>query len=137
MTDNLALLSEYRSRRQAPALIRPVLTEGLIATWSANTDNTHYILRAGWEEMYGPESVRLLRRQGWIRLVHPADKLAAVGRMTRGRASGEPYMNQYRALLSGIYRPVAVLVFPVKDGTGRIIRWEGYNQRVDEKAVNF
>lgn len=135
MGNNVASISEFQKRKSF-SFDRPVITEGPCARWSANTDNSGSVLHEGWETMYGREGV-VLARVSWIKLIHPDDRMDAAVRMLRGRLSQQPYVNPFRALIHGIYRPINTLVFPVRDAGGKIVRWEGYNLLADDLVVNL
>jgi PAS domain-containing protein len=119
-----------------PRLVRPVLSEGLSARWSADPDDGNTIVSAGWVEMFGQDAFELMMK-GWLNYIHPDDRFHAALRRLENRRNGRPYQNPCRTLVHGVYRYVNFLVFPVRED-GELIRWEGYCQMIeDDKAANF
>jgi PAS domain S-box-containing protein len=70
---------------------------------------------------------------GWKETVHPEDLLAHEGKWRRCLESGEPFEAESRIRgADGSYRWFLDRNVPLRDETGRVVRWYGANADIDE-----
>jgi PAS domain S-box-containing protein len=75
-----------------------------------------------------------LQRADWDRLVHPDDRDASLMAWTRGVRDGASFEHEYRMLRhDGAWRWHLVRVMPIRDETGKLMRWIGTNTDIDEQ----
>lgn len=93
--------------------------------WSTLPDGFHDYYNARWYEYTGvPDGST--DGEGWNDMFHPEDREHAWQLWRRSLETGEPYHIEYRLRHnSGIYRWVLGRALPMRDATGRIIRWFG------------
>ena len=108
--------------------------------WSTLPDGWHDYYNEQWYEYTGvpPGSND---GPGWNDMFHPDDRERAWAAWRHSLATGEVYEIQYRLRhRSGEYRWTLGRALPVRDETGRIIRWMGtctdiHNQKLAEDAL--
>ena len=93
--------------------------------WSTLPDGFHDYYNARWYEYTGvPDGST--DGEGWNDMFHPEDQQRAWEVWRHSLETGEPYHIEYRLRHnSGIYRWVLGRALPMRDTTGRIIRWFG------------
>lgn len=93
--------------------------------WSTRPDGFHDFYNRRWYDYTGvpPGSTD---GAGWNDMFHPDDQEEAWRRWRRSLETGEPYEIEYRLRhASGQYRWVLGRAHPVRDPSGRIVRWMG------------
>jgi PAS domain S-box-containing protein len=84
-----------------------------------------------WYEYTGAE---LTRGYGWLDVLHPDDQRRARERWERSVETGEDYEIEYRfRRRDGVYRWFLGRARPMRDETGRIVRWFGTCTDVDDQ----
>lgn len=93
--------------------------------WSTLPDGYHDYYNARWYEFTGvPEGST--DGEAWNGMFHPDDRERAWAAWRHSLATGEPYRIEYRLRHhSGEYRWVLGQALPIRDGSGRIVRWFG------------
>lgn len=93
--------------------------------WSTLPDGFHDYYNARWYEFTGvPEGSTDGER--WNGMFHPDDQERARERWRHSLETGEPYEIEYRLRhRSGEYRWVLGRAMPIRDESGRLIRWMG------------
>ena len=93
--------------------------------WSTLPDGFHDYYNARWYEFTGvPEGST--DGEAWNGMFHPDDQERAWTRWRYSLDTGEPYEIEYRLRhRSGDYRWVLGRAMPIRDESGRIIRWMG------------
>lgn len=93
--------------------------------WSTLPDGHHDYYNARWYEFTGvPEGST--DGEGWNGMFHPYDQEHAWQVWRHSLATGEPYSIEYRLRHhSGEYRWVLGQALPIRDASGRIVRWIG------------
>jgi PAS domain S-box-containing protein len=93
--------------------------------WSTLPDGYHDYYNARWYEFTGvPEGST--DGVAWNGMFHPEDQARAWAVWRQSLATGEPYHIEYRLRhRSGDYRWVLGRALPIRDRSGRIVRWFG------------
>ncbi len=74
---------------------------------------------------------------GWKSIVHPDDLAATLGRWENALEVGEPYEIEYRLRgKDGIYRWFLGRANPIRDGSGKIIKWFGITTDIEDQKHN-
>jgi hypothetical protein len=63
---------------------------------------------------------------GWIDFLHLEDKNAYLFRWSEAIETGKPYLNQGRIVIGGAWLYMVVSANPIRDSSGRIVKWEGF-----------
>jgi PAS domain S-box-containing protein len=103
--------------------------------WSTLPDGYHDYYNARWYEFTGvPEGST--DGEGWNGMFHPDDQEHAWKVWRHSLATGEPYAIEYRLRHhSGEYRWVLGQALPIRDSTGRIVRWFGTCTDIHENKL--
>src|SRR5262249_49771067 len=71
---------------------------------------------------------------GWLNLVHPDDVPGMMAKWTEHLASGEPYEFEVRLRgAGGAYRSFMTRAVPLRDETGRMLRWYGTSVDIQDR----
>ncbi len=103
--------------------------------WSTLPDGYHDYYNARWYEFTGvpPGSTD---GEGWNGMFHPDDQERAWAVWRHSLATGEPYRIEYRLKYhTGIYRWVLGQALPIRNSSGRIIRWFGTCTDIHEQRL--
>jgi len=93
--------------------------------WTTTAHGMHDYFNARWYEFTGVP-IGFGDGDGWLQLLHPADKSQVMDAWRTCLATGEPYQKELRLLhRTGFYRWVLARAQPERDGTGRIEKWYG------------
>jgi PAS domain S-box-containing protein len=93
--------------------------------WSTLPDGTADFFNARWYEFTGVPC-GATNGQGWLTMIHEADREATWRAWMESLAGGDPYETRFRLRHhSGDYRWVLGRAVPVRDEAGRITRWMG------------
>ncbi|HEX5746665.1 MAG TPA: PAS domain-containing protein [Archangium sp.] len=101
--------------------------------WTTRPDGHHDYFNPRWFEYTGmpPGSTA---GDGWRLPVHPDDLPEASRRWRHSLATGEPYEVEYRCRRhDGVYRWFLGRANPVRDASGRIIKWFGTCTDIDDQ----
>ena len=94
-------------------------------TWCSRPDGQIDFVSDHWVKSYGGSSEDLVG-DGWIDLIHPDDRPAALENWGTALREGETLRNEFRLRLpSGEYRWVLIVANPELSTTGEILRWIG------------
>ncbi|KRE04362.1 hypothetical protein ASE63_25415 [Bosea sp. Root381] len=110
-----------------------VLTDAMPQmVWSTQPDGFHDYYNAQWYEFTGVPAGST-DGEGWNDMFHAQDQELAWARWRHSLATGEPYEIEYRLKHhTGVYRWTLGRALPVKDGTGKIVRWIGTCTDIDD-----
>ncbi len=103
--------------------------------WATLPDGYHDYYNARWYEFTGmpPGSTD---GEGWNGMFHPEDQDRAWRVWRHSLGTGEPYYIEYRLRHhSGEYRWVLGRALPVRDASGRIVRWFGTCTDIHESKL--
>lgn len=93
--------------------------------WSARPDGFHDFFNRRWYEFCGAEP-GTTDGDAWAQWLHPDDRERTFAAWRRSLETGEPYEIEYRFRnRAGDYRWILGRANPVRDASGRIIRWIG------------
>jgi PAS domain S-box-containing protein len=99
--------------------------------WTVEPDGTGLKLSERYHELTGMTGDEDARES-----LHPDDRAHVVDRWTAALASGEPYDVESRLRMKdGSYRCFRVRAMPRRDAKGRILRWYGITEDVEEERV--
>jgi len=103
--------------------------------WSTLPDGYHDYYNARWYEFTGvPEGST--DGDAWSGMFHPDDQDRAWQAWRQSLATGEPYRVEYRLRHeSGEYRWVLGQALPIRDSSGRIVRWFGTCTDIHEEKL--
>lgn len=103
--------------------------------WSTLPDGYHDYYNARWYEFTGvPEGTT--DGEGWNGMFHPDDQAHAWATWRHSLATGEPYRIEYRLRHhTGDYRWVLGQALPIRDESGRIVRWFGTCTDINETKL--
>jgi PAS domain S-box-containing protein len=101
--------------------------------WSTLPDGFHDYYNARWYEFTGvPDGST--DGEGWNGMFHPDDQERAWALWRRSLETGEPYEIEYRLRhRSGEYRWTLGRAMPIRDSSGKVIRWMGTCTDIDEQ----
>lgn len=78
-----------------------------------------------------------LNGDGWVRIVHPEDRLAAFQRWRHALATGETFETEFRLRNhAGEYRWFLTRAVPLRDSRQRITSWVGTNTDIHEQKLS-
>jgi len=102
-------------------------------SWSAQADGTREYSSKNWVEYTGMKPGEAVGR-GWLKAYHPEDRDAHVAKWRASKESGELFKNEARILgADGKYRWFLTQGVPLRDESGKIIRWYGTNVDIDDR----
>ena len=109
-----------------------VLTDAMPQmVWSTLPDGYHDYYNARWYEFTGMP-LGSTDGEAWNGMFHPDDQERAWARWRHSLATGDPYEIEYRLRhSSGAYRWTLGRALPVRDFSGRIMRWIGTCTDID------
>jgi len=101
--------------------------------WSTRPDGYHDFYNRRWYEFTGADP-NVTRGGGWNDPLHPDDQQRAWDRWKRSLETGEDYEIEYRfRRADGEYRWFLGRALPMRDETGRIVRWFGTCTDIDDQ----
>ena len=101
--------------------------------WTAEPDGTILAASLRWETLTGL-SVQESLGTGWIRALHPEDLPPTLKAWDESIRTGNPFDMQYRVHCApdGVWRWMRARAAPRRDDDGKIIRWYGTLEDVDD-----
>ncbi|MBW0145498.1 PAS domain-containing protein [Sphingomicrobium clamense] len=100
--------------------------------WSTDGNGIPDYFNARWYEFTGTQGDEHFK-ESWVELLHPDDRERAAEVWGHSVESGEPYEVEYRLLRAdGEYRWTLARGLPIKDKTGKIVRWFGSNTDIHD-----
>jgi PAS domain S-box-containing protein len=120
-------------RRRIEQELRLVIDTIPAMSWSALADGARDYCSKGWVEYTGIKSSEAVG-SGWLKAYHPEDRDAHMARWRASTNSGELFKSEARILgVDGKYRWFLMQGVPLRDESGKIIRWYGTNVDIDER----
>lgn len=102
-----------------------------VIAWSADPDGWIEWYNARWYEYTGQTREEALG-WGWQAVHHPDDFPEVMRRWPRSIATGEPFEMEFRLRRhDGVYHWFLTRIEPMRDATGKIVRWYGTNVDID------
>ena len=133
-------LASMLALRDSEAKFRTIADAMPQMVWSTLPDGFHDYYNQQWYEYTGVPAGST-DGEGWNDVFHPEDQQRAWNAWHNSLATGETYEIQYRLRhRSGEYRWVLGRALPIRDETGRIVRWMGtctdiHTQKLAEDAL--
>ena len=124
-----ALRAELEALRESEAMYRASARLSGRLVWSADADGRLLAISPIFETLTG-----VAPDQGWLGVAHPDDRALAEQRWAHSVRTGEPYAAEFRSRLAdGSYRMVLSKAVAVRDEEGRIQRWYGSTEDVEDE----
>ncbi|RWA15049.1 hypothetical protein EKO27_g15 [Xylaria grammica] len=102
--------------------------------WTAKPDGMHDFFNKIWYEFTGLSEEESLGSR-WVTPFHPDDTAAARVAWKHSLETGDPYSTEYRCLSKeGEWRKMLGRALPLKDETGKILKWFGTCTDIDETS---
>ena len=128
-TDALSTIHVLRDQEIGFRLIADNMPQ---MVWSTLPDGFHDYYNRRWYEFTGAPAGST-DGEGWNGMFHPDDQERAWKRWAECLASGEPYEIEYRLRdHAGDYRWVIGRANPIRDQSGKILRWIGTCTDIDD-----
>ena len=121
----LTELRESETRYRAPVLASSQMI------WRTSPDGSVVENTEAWERATG-QPLEQSSGWGWVDVVHPDDRDAAVAHWRRCLREGTPFEREYRILVDGVWRWLLARAVPVRGDKGAIREWIGTSIDVDE-----
>lgn len=101
--------------------------------WTTRPDGFHDFYNQRWYEYTGTTPEQALG-EGWQGPLHPDDLPETLRRWHHSLRTGEPYETEYRCRRhDGVYRWFLGRAHPVRDASGRIVKWFGTCTDIDDR----
>ena len=131
---NLNLAKEIAEKEEARAESRLLLESLPLIAWVANAEGKITYVNSRWKEYTG---LTKLDGPSFNMVVHPDDAVEAWNRWRQSIQSGEDYIQEQRfRSKNGDYKYFLVKAIPIKDATGKIIKWIGTSTDIGEQKKN-
>jgi PAS domain S-box-containing protein len=126
------LLSETLSHPAGEASFQRLAEAIPQLVWTAGPDGHHDYFNQRWYDYTG-SSLAASQGEGWSLSVHPDDLTEVSKRWRHALSTGDAYEAEYRCRRQdGVYRWFLDRAHPVREGSGRIIKWFGTCTDIDE-----
>lgn len=124
----------YEDLRQSERELRDVIEAIPTMVWIAGTEGLIEFGNRRWQEYTGLCNERTVG-SGWQDAVHPADLKRHHEKWCGSLASGEPfeYEARFRRAADGQYRWFLSRAVPLRDESGRILKWYGVSTDTDDR----
>ena len=120
-------------RRRIERELRLVIDTIPAMSWSALADGARAYCSKGWVEYTGIKSSEAAG-SAWLKAYHPEDRDAHMAKWRASTSSGELFKSEARILgVDGKYRWFLTQGVPLRDESGKILRWYGANVDIDER----
>jgi len=123
----------YKERQESEDRLRLVIDTIPAMVWSNSADGSVEFINQRFLDYTGLIS-DLALGDGWLAAIHPDDVPGVVEIRREGLATREPYEFEARVRQAdGGYRYFLVRVFPLRDETGKIVKWYGTNADIEDR----
>jgi PAS domain S-box-containing protein len=100
--------------------------------WTASADGSLDFINQRWDDL--GLSLDDLRASEWMALIHPAERDRVVDKWRTAVETGAPYENIERVRRAdGEYRWFLSRARPLRDGSGKIIKWYGADADIEDQ----
>lgn len=120
-------------RRRTERELRLVIDTIPAMSWSTLPDGSNDYCSKGWMEYTGTKPGTEFH-YGWAEAFHPADRATHLAKWRAATETGEQFESEARIRgVDGQYRWFLTKGVPLRDDSGRIVRWYGTNVDIDER----
>ena len=120
-------------RRRTEKELRLVIDTIPAMSWSTLPDGANDYCSKGWLEYTGMKPGTEFR-YGWLDAFHPDDRAAHLAKWRGATDAGEPFESEARIRgVDGVYRWFLTKGVPLRDESGKIVRWYGTNIDIDQR----
>ena len=128
VTDQVMARRELESREEQFRVLADSIPQ---MAWMANPDGDLFWYNRRWYEYTG-STIEEMRGWGWQSIHNPELLPGIMERYKHSLASGEPFNMTFPLRgADGQFRDFLTLAMPVRDASGKIVRWFGTNTDVD------
>jgi len=131
------VLEKTKEVRQSEAHFRQLSESLPLLVWtSRGEDGSCDYLSPQWVEYTGlSEDVQL--GFDWLEQIHPDDRAETIGYWKNQADKGELFELEFRIRrFDGVYRWFQTKAVPLKDSSGKVIKWFGTNVEIDDRKLN-
>lgn len=129
VSDEIDLLREERDHLRHTVELNPQLP------WLADANGRVIAFTERFETLTGRSQDELIS-SGWELVIHPEDYAFVRERVAQSVQTGTQLDMRYRMLTaSGVYRWMRAMSFPLRDAEGRIVRFFGYTEDIDDHVL--
>jgi PAS domain S-box-containing protein len=101
--------------------------------WTTEADGYHNYFSRRWYEYTGATPGQT-QGEGWLALLHPADRQRTIARWQHSLRTGEPYAIEYRFRgADGTYSWFLGQAMPLRNEAGEVVRWFGTLTDISER----
>jgi PAS domain S-box-containing protein len=125
--------SDIDDRKRAEEESRALIDAIPQQIWSGPPDGSMDYCNLQWRSYMG-FTQQDLQGEGWQRMLHPDDRERVLNAWRESVTTGAPYEQEERHRgANGQYRWFLARGVPLRDSTGRIIRWYGTNTDIEDR----
>ncbi len=135
-TDVTEQLQTEEALRESESRFRQMAEAAPTTVWTADASGRVEYYNSRWFAYTGQTEADV-QAGDWIHAIHPDDQPVCVARWMHSLATGEPYEVEVRLRRhDGTWRWFQGRSLPVRDDSGRIVRWIGVNNDIhDQKSA--
>lgn len=132
ITDKRTAIEEMRESEQKFRLLADSVPQLI---WTGDADgNLNYFNQSLFD--YAGLTPSKIRKDGWIQIVHPDDRLESIKQWAQSINHGEPFLTEHRFKhWNGEYRWHLSRAIPQKDSNGVIQMWVGTSTDVHDQKI--
>jgi PAS domain S-box-containing protein len=133
VTDKTAHVLSERARRDSEDRFRQLADNIAQFAWMASARGTIYWFNRRWLDYTGM-SLEQSVGQGWRAALHPEHAEPVLAKMAHCFETGEPWEDTFALRgAEGNYRWFLTRAVPIRDESGRLVRWLGTNTDITEE----
>jgi PAS domain S-box-containing protein len=118
---------------KAESELRELIEAIPAVTWSAEPGGSRTFISKNWTELTGLSPENALGF-GWLTVVHPEDAERHLSRWQEAIEAGVPFEGEARVRhADGEYRWVLARAVPLRDETGKIVKWYGTGIDIEDQ----
>ena len=128
-----ALRAELERLRDSEKMYRASAQLSGRLVWSTDASGNMLAMSQLFRKLTGIEDEETLKRT-WPDAIHPDDREGFMERWSQSLRTGEPFSAEFRSVLvDGTVRRALSKAIPVRDDSGRILRWYGSTEDIEEE----
>jgi PAS domain S-box-containing protein len=125
--------TDINDRKEAEGEFRALIDAIPQQIWSGSQDGSLDFCNAQWRAYTGL-TLEELKGEGWQRILHSEDRDRVLNAWRESVTTGTPYEQEERHRGGdGQYRWFLARGVPLRDATGRIVRWYGTNTDIEDR----